>query len=82
MALPILSLQKGLVNLGTGTYPAESIIHCEADGDIKLTWKDGTPENGFTPTTTDYSMVAGEDRGIYDVAIVEIVSGTFTMAKQ
>ena len=82
MALPVLALQKGLVNLGTGTYPAESVIHCEEDGEIVLTWKDGTPENNFTPTTTNYSMLKGEDRAIYDAELVEIVSGTFTMARQ
>ena len=82
MALPVLALQKNLVNLTSGTYQAESVIHCEADGDLVLTWKDGTPENGFVPTTTPYSMVKGEDRAIYDVALVEIVSGTFTMARQ
>ena len=82
MSLPVLALQKGLINLGAGSYPAESVIHCEEDGDIILTWKDKSPENNFTPTTTSYSMVKGEDRAIYDVALVEIVSGTFTMARQ
>ena len=82
MALPVLSLQKGLINLGPGTYKAESVIHCEADGDVTLTWKDGSPENNFTPTTTDYSMVAGEDRAIYDVDLVTINSGTFTLSRQ
>ena len=75
MSLPVLSLQQGLINLGAGTYQAESIIHCESDtGDLVLTWEDGS--------TTSYSMVRGEDRAIYDVITVEIVSGTFTMARQ
>ena len=82
MALTVFPLQKGLINLGPGTYPAEAIIHCEADGDLVLTWNDATPENNFTPTTTNYSMITGDDRAIYDVDIVEIVSGTFTMSKQ
>ena len=82
MSLPVLALQKGLINLTSGTYPAESVIHCEEDGEIVLTWKDKSPENNFTPTTTNYSMVKGEDRAIYEADLVEIVSGTFTMARQ
>ena len=74
MALPILSLQQGTINLGAGVYPAGSVIHCELDGSITLTWNDGT--------TTVYAMVAGMDRGIYDAKTVEITSGTFTMANQ
>ena len=74
MALPVLSLQKGLINLGAGTYSAESIIHCEDDGDIILTWED--------ETTDSYSMLAGEDRAIYDVETITINSGIFTMSRQ
>ena len=74
MALPVLALQQGLINLGAGTYSAESIIHCEADGEIKLFWNDGS--------TTNYSMVQSDDRAIYDVKTVEIVSGIFTMSRQ
>ena len=80
MALPVLALQKGLVNLGAGTYTAESIIHCESDGDFTLTWNDATPN--VPATTTSYSMIAGEDRGIYDADTIEITAGTFTMARQ
>ena len=82
MSLPVLSLQKGLINLGPGTYKAEAIIHCETDGELTLIWNDGTPENNFTPTTTSYTMEKGEDRATYDVDKVEIVSGTFTISRQ
>ena len=80
MALPVLSLQKGLINLGVGTYHAESIIHCEEDGQLALSFKNKTP--GISDTIVTYDMIKGEDRGIYDVDTVEIVSGTFSMARQ
>jgi len=80
MALPVLSLQLGLINLGAGIYAAESIIHCEDDGQLALNFKNKTP--GVADTSVTYDMTAGEDRGIYDVDTVEIISGTFSMARQ
>ena len=74
MALPLLALQKGLINLGAGTYPAGKVIHCEADGGFTITWDDNT--------TTPYTMVIGDDRAIYEAKLIEITSGTFTMARQ
>ena len=80
MALPVLSLQLGLINLGPGTYHAESIVHCEEDGELSLNFKSKIP--GVSDTRISYVMTAGEDRGIYDVDTVEIISGVFTMARQ
>ena len=55
----------GKINVSAGAYTALSLIHCEADGDIRLS--DGI---------TIYSMAAGDDRGY--VGDFTVVSGTFT----
>ena len=59
-AVPLI---EGKVNLGAGTYFANSLIHCETDAAI-------TFGKGDTP----YSMLAGSDRS-YSGSFV-VVSGT------
>ena len=68
-----LPLQKDKINITSGTFGGANVIHCEADGDIKLNWLDGT--------NTTYSMVAESDRFSYESASITVVSGTFTLAK-
>lgn len=68
-----LPLQQGLLNLTAGTFTSVTIVHCELDGTITLTWEDGT--------TTDYTMVAGADVFVYEAVSVTIIAGTFTLAK-
>ena len=55
----------GKINVGVGTYKANSVIHCETDGSITL--YDGV---------TTYSFIAGMDRGYK--GDFTVVSGTFT----
>jgi len=76
MALPVFSLQPGLLNLTTGTYKAESIIHCNLDGSITLNWTDQTK----TPETI--GMTIGQDFAIYEADTVEITAGDFHMSRQ
>ena len=73
MAINVLLLQKGLMNLTSGSFQGTTIAHCDADGDITITWDDDT--------TDTYSMVAGQDVGTYDAKSVEVVSGTFTLCR-
>jgi len=60
-AVPLI---LGKINVGTGTYTAVCLIHCETDGIIDLS--DGT----------SYSMTAGMDRAYGGEFTV--VSGTYT----
>ena len=55
----------GKINIGAGTYKANSLIHCEADGSITL--YDGV---------TTYDFTAGMDRGY--TGEFTVTSGTFT----
>ena len=76
MALPVFSLQPGLLNLTTGTHKAESIIHCNLDGSITLNWTDQTK----APETI--TMTIGQDFAIYEADTVEITAGDFHMSRQ
>ncbi len=76
MALPVFSLQPGLLNLGAGVYKAESIMHCNIDGSITLTWTDTTK----APETV--AMTAGQDFATYEADTVEITIGEFHMSRQ
>ena len=76
MALPVFSLQPGLLNLTSGIHKAESILHCNLDGAVTLTWT--TP--GVPPTTVN--VLEGQDFAIYEADTVEIISGDFHMSRQ
>jgi len=76
MALPVFSLQPGLLNLTGGTHKAESVIHCNADGGFTLTWT-----NPNVPPT-DVTMTVGQDFAIYEADTIEITSGDFHMSRQ
>ena len=72
--ITVFPLEKGLVNLGAGEKRRGIyLIHCEADGEVIITWRDGT--------TTTYAMKEGDDRGVLDSDYVEVSSGTFSFAK-
>ena len=64
-AIQAVPLIIGKINVTAGTYIANGIIHCEADGSITLS--DGT---------TVYSMVKGDDRAYKGEFTV--TAGTFT----
>ena len=73
--LTLLRLQEGKVNVTAGNFAANQVVHCEADGDITISWA----EPRKTVTTT-YSMIAGDDRLIGgDVEFFKIDTGTFTI---
>ena len=76
MALPVFSLQPGLLNLGLGIYKAESVIHCNQDGSITLTWTDQTKGQEVV------TMKEGQDFAIYEADLVEITAGDFHMSRQ
>ena len=69
-----MPLQQGKVNVTTGTYTGNVILHCEVDGSLTITW--------FDDTTTVKAMVVGEDVLCRDrdFKSVAITSGTFTVA--
>ena len=62
-------LTEGKVNVTTGAFTVQGLIHCEADGDVVLKFKGGD---------VTYPMKAGEDRA-YNGDIT-VSSGTFTVA--
>jgi len=70
-----MPLQKGKINITTGTFDSNVILHCEVDGSITITWNDDT--------TTVYAMVAISDVVCRDrdCKSVAITSGTFTVAE-
>ena len=61
-AVPLI---EGKVNVGVGSYVANSIIHCETAGSIT-----------FGPNAVPYAFLAGADRAFVGEFVV--VSGTFT----
>jgi len=63
-AVPLVS---GRVNKGAGTYEAGSIIHCEADAEITVHFKQGDET---------YNMIAGQD--VAYTGSFTVVSGTVT----
>ena len=68
-------LKQGFMNLTSGDYGVQEsrLIHCEADGEVTLTFLDGT--------TANYTMVAGADRALGTSVInITIVSGSFSLA--
>jgi len=71
----VLELQKGKVNVavGAGPFKGNLVAHCEADGELEITWDDDT--------TTTYTMTTGSDVEIRDAQMkeVSVVSGTFTI---
>ncbi len=69
----VLELQKGKVNINGGTFVGNMVVHCEADGDIEITWDD--------LSVTTYGMVAGDDREIRNSQMkqVSIANGYFTI---
>jgi hypothetical protein len=70
----VFTLEKGLINLGAGEKrKGIYLVHCETDGEIIITWRDGT--------TSTYAMKEGDDRGVIDSDAVEVSSGTFSFAK-
>ena len=70
-ALPLI---KGQNKVTTGTFKPE-VVHCDADGDLTVTWLDAT--------TSTESFVAGEDRDTKGrVTSVAIVSGTFSFGSR
>ena len=62
-AVPLI---EGKVNLGTGTYNVNSLIHCETDTSIT-----------FGVNATPYNMLAGSDRAF--TGTITVVSGTVTI---
>ena len=64
-----MPLKKSYNKIDAGSCnPA--IIHCDADGDLTITWQDDS--------TTTESFVAGEDRSAGNVKLATIASGTFS----
>jgi len=63
-AMPLVS---GKINIGSGTYEAGSIIHCESDAALILHFKQGDET---------YAMVAGQDAAYQGSFTVS--SGTVT----
>ena len=67
-----MPLVKGKINVTSGQFTG-SVVHCEADGDIEITWVNGG--------TDVISLVAGDDRGLTpNVKFVTVNSGTFSFA--
>lgn len=63
----------GLIGLTNGTYDDVSLIRCNTDGELTLSWKNGT--------TDTVSMVAGDYRSIPGMqASITINSGSFDFA--
>jgi len=61
------------IKLTTGSVTG-SIVHCELDGSIDITFTDGGVVSG-------YAMLAGEDRSLGgDVKHITITGGTFSVA--
>ena len=68
-----LPLQPGMVNLTSGRHSSIRIIHCEEDGEIKL-WLNASDSES-------YSMTAKADRFVDGFVAVEVIAGTFTLAR-
>jgi len=66
-----MPLKRGFNKITSGTCNP-SIIHCDADGQLTVSWHEGDD-------TTEL-FVEGEDRGAQNVSSVTIVSGTFSFA--
>lgn len=65
-----MPLYEGKVNVGTGTYDIENVIHCEEDAELTLHFSNGGD--------VTYIMVAGDDRGY--TGKLTVVSGVITHA--
>jgi len=65
-----LELQKGNVNLGSGSVVdfKSAVVHCVTAGDFTITWSDGT--------TDTVAMLDNQDVAISN-ASVTVDSGTF-----
>ncbi len=75
MALPSHSFQKGLTGLTTGEFKVKGSLYCHVDGTVNINWADGTSVDALV-------LLAGEQFFTYDVESVEIVTGTFSLARQ
>ena len=66
-----LKLKKGMNKVTTGTfYP--TVMHCDADGELDIVWKDGT--------TSTEAFAMGDDRDMEDVLSATVSSGTFSFS--
>lgn len=51
--LPAFPLFPGYTNLTSGTYENVRLIHCVEDGEVSVTWADGTEEPALAMLTGD-----------------------------
>ena len=65
----LLKLQQGMHRVTSGEF-GPSIMHCDEDGTLSVTWKNGATET--------LAFVAGDDRDMGDVRKVEVLTGTFS----
>ena len=70
-SIQVFPLKEGGCNLSAGTYAGIRLIHCVADGEIKITWHSGA--------TISVQLIAGDDFGV-ECSSIELVSGTFHLA--
>ncbi len=69
-----LPLQKGFHRITSGTGITADVVHCDAAGDLIVTWLDDT--------ISTESFAAGDDRDLKSVKSVEISTGTFSFARE
>lgn len=66
----MITLTQGNVKVTSGTYPNATVFECIADGNLIVTWHDGTTETiAFTAGQSDY----------IDAKSVEVSTGTFNI---
>ncbi len=65
-----IEIQPGLYGVSTGTFDRVQVIRCLEDGDITITFRDGSQET--------VSMTAISDAAV-DGLTVTIVSGSFAL---
>ena len=65
----IFVLEKGRVNLTSGSVSNPAVVHCVVAGNIVVTWWDGT--------TSTIALVEGDRFGFKEVKSVAISTGTY-----
>lgn len=69
-------LVKGNLNLTSGTYTSGGTFLCVDDGQLTITWEDGTSTELLTTSGSAYAYVKGKS----EIQSITINSGTFHRA--
>ena len=67
-----VEVQPGLWGISSGIYENVRLVHCIEDGDLTVTFLDGTAQT--------ISLITGDDVSL-DGLTVEVLSGTFALNK-